>query len=283
MSVSKGAVRQLGAALKALRLAAELTLRQLAAKVPFSNPTISMWENGHRLPSTEDLNTLLDALDVSDEERERVLGLRRDADDAPGQIAAGAPTIGAQLAQLISHEQTASRIVDVAPLLIPGLLQTSAYARAIMGELPDADLRVGLRSGRRDILTRRNPVELLAFIDSEVLIRPVAPQDVMVDQLRHLLAMAGRPNITIQIVSSTRPGYNPMLAGPFELIEFPEAKPIVLLEHHRSSLTLWEEEDVKEFTEAADAVRNAAMTPAESTGVIEDIVNGMETTNDDGT
>ena len=278
MSVSKGAARRLGAELKALRDAAGLTLRQLEERVPFSNAKISLIENGHRLPTTDDLATLLDALDIHGEERERILGLRRDADDAPGQITAGAPTIGPQLAQLIDHERTASRIVDVAPLIIPGLLQTSDYARAIMGGAPSAETRVALRSGRRDILTRKSPVELLALIDSEVLIRPVAPQQVMADQLHHLLEMAARPNVTIQIVPSTRPGWQPMLAGPFELLEFPRAKPIVLLEHHRSSLFLWEEEDVQEFTDAAEQIRKAAMTPAESAGVIEDIVNGMETT-----
>lgn len=278
MSVSKGAARELGAELKALRDAAGLTLRQLEERVPFSNAKISLIENGHRLPSTEDLATLLDALNVYGEQRERIMGIRRDADDAPGQINAGAPTIGPKLAQLIDYERTASRIVDVAPLLIPGLLQTSDYARAIMGDAPSAETRVALRSGRRDILTRRTPVELLALIDSEVLVRPVAPAPVMVDQLHHLLDMAKRPNVTIQIVRSTRPGWTPLLAGPFELIEFPRAKPLVLLEHHRSSLFLWEEEDVKEFTDAAEEIRKAAMTPAESTGVIEDIVNGMETT-----
>lgn len=278
MSVSKGAAREVGAELKALRETAGMTLRQLEERVPFSNAKISLIENGHRLPSTDDLTTLLDALNVHGEERERILGLRRDADDAPGQINAGATTIGPKLAQLIDYERTASRIVDVAPLLIPGLLQTSDYARAIMGDAPSAETRVALRSGRRDILTRRSPVELIALIDSEVLVRPVAPAPVMVDQLHHLLEMAARPNVTLQIVHSTRPGWTPLLAGPFELLEFPHAKPLVLLEHHRSSLFLWEEEDVREFTDAAEQIRKAAMTPAESAGVIEDIVNGMETT-----
>lgn len=280
MPVSKAAIRELGAEIKMLREASGLTLRALADKLGtgFSNPKLSLWENGHRLPSVDDLTTVLDTLDASDEDRERILGMRRAVDDAPGQINAGAPTIGEQLAQLIAYERSASRVVDVAPLLVPGLLQTGEYARAIMGDVPDAETRVALRAGRRDILTRRSPVEFLALIDSEVLVRPVAPRDVMVDQLHHLLEMGSRPNVTIQLVPSTRPGWHPMLAGPFELIEFPKARPIVLLEHHRSSLFLWEERDVKSFLDASETIRQAAMTPAESAGVIEDIVNGMETT-----
>ena len=128
------------------------------------------------------------------------------------------------------------------------------------------------------ILTRRSPVDLLALIDSEVLVRPVAPREVMLEQLQHLIAMGKRANITIQVVSSTTPGWSPMLAGPFELIEFPKARPIVHLEHHRSSAFLWEERDVTSFLEASESIRQKAMTPADSARAIEDIVNGMETT-----
>lgn len=279
MSVSKGAARELGAELKALREAAGLTLRQLENLVPFGNSKISLIENGHRLPSMKDLDVLLDTFKVDSAKREVLRGLRREAGDAPGQISSGAPNIGPQLGQLIDYEEKARRIVSWAPLLVPGLLQTEAYARAIMGEGPNAETRVKLRVGRQNILTRRrNPVELLAMVDSEVLVRPVAPADVMIDQLHFLLEMGRRPNITIQVVSSTRPGYHAGLVSPFVLIEFPTARPIVHAELLKASVFLWKEEDTKGFTEASGMIQQAAMTPAESAGVIEDIVNGMETT-----
>lgn len=273
-------MRELGRELKERRTVAGLTLRDLAGRLGagFSNPRLSQWETGRRLPPLADLVRVLDELGTPADVRERILGLRRDADDAPGQLTAGATTLGGSLTQLVKHEAAASRIVDVAPLLVPGLLQTSDYARAIMGDVPDADTRVALRAGRREILTRRSPVEFLALVDTEALVRPIAPRDVMVEQMHHLLTMARRPNVTIQLISSTRPGFHPGLAGPFELIGFPKARPIVLLEHHRSSLFLWEERDVAAFLEASEEIRQAAMTPAESTGIIENIVHGMETT-----
>ena len=171
------------------------------------------------------------------------------------------------------------RITDASPLLIPGLLQTSHYAKAIMNGESDTDMRVTLRAGRRDILTRRNPCELVAFIDSEALIRPVGPPDVMADQLRHVLELAERPNVTVQVVSSTHPGFHPMLGGAFELIEFAKARPVVLLDHQRSSTFLWEEAEVLEYIEMAERIRReVAMTPKESVEVIAGIVHGMETT-----
>jgi transcriptional regulator with XRE-family HTH domain len=279
MDVSGGVSRELGAQLRRIREAAGLSLRALEKMVGFSNAKISLWENGHRLPSHDDLERLLNELEIAGEERERILGLRRSVDDAPGHIDSGAPTIGPHLAKLIDFEEQANRIVYWSPLLVPGLLQTTAYTRAVMGDVPSAETRVKLRAGRQNILTRRrNATELVAIIDSEVLVRPVAPSDVMIDQLHFLLDMAQKPNITVQIVSSTKPGFHAGLAGPFELIEFPTAPPVVHLEHYSSSLTLWEEEDVTRFSEASGMIQKAAMTPAESAGVIEDIVNGMETT-----
>lgn len=281
MGVSNAAAREIGAQLAKLRNARGLTLRQLEQRLPFGNAKISLIENGHRLPSHNDLELMLTALDADDAARERLTGLRlnAEAETAPGEIAAGTPSIGPQLAQLIDYEERARRIVNWSLGLVPGLLQIEDYARAIMSELPNAETRVKLRAGRQKILTRkRNAVELLAMLDSEVLVRPVAPSDVMIDQLRFLLEMAQRPNVTLQVVSSTRPGYHKGLAGPFQLIEFPTARPVVHLEHVSSSTTIWQREDVESYVEASGKIQKAAMTPEETAGVIEDIVNGMETT-----
>lgn len=272
--------RELGVELKELRVNRGLGVRQLAKLAGWSSHAgISLWERGERLPSPERLTEALAAMDVESDEVDRLQGLLREA-RSPGQIAAGVPGIGEILQKLIEYEQRAASITDVAPLLIPGLLQTTGYSRAILGTGPNTETRVALRAGRRDAVTRNSPppVELRALIDSEVLTRPVAPAAVMNAQLRHLLDMAQRPNITIQLTASARPGWHPGLAGPFELIEFPKADPIVLLEHHRSSMFLWRREDVREFQEASVEIQKAAMTPAESAEVIAFIVNGAETT-----
>jgi len=221
---------------------------------------------------------VLDALKIPGDERERLLAMRREA-EGPGELMAGPTTIGAQLTKLIEQERVARRIVEVAPLLVPGLLQTEEYAAAILGDAPDSATRVTLRLGRQPIITRQDaPVQFHAFIDDEVLVRRIAPAKVMADQLRHLLRMAERPNITIQLVASTLAGYTPMLAGPFILLEFDTAPSIVHLEHHRASATLWAEEDVRSFTAAVEKIGNAAMTSDRTSEVIEELLIGMEKT-----
>lgn len=278
MAVSKPATaEELGKALQAHRKAARLSLRALEQHVGMSNAKISLWENGHRLPSLEDLSEVLDKLDVTGDERERLLAMRREA-SGPGVLVAGPTTIGAQLANLIAREEVARRITEVSPLLVPGLLQTADYARAILGRYPDAATRVRLRMGRQEILTRStDPVEFHALIDDEVLMRSIAPPPVMAEQMRYLLKMAERPHVTIQLVPSTNAGYTPMLAGPFILMEFDTAPPIVHLEHFRASASLWEETDVRGFMDAVEQITDAAMTPDRTSEAIESFIQGMET------
>lgn len=279
MSVSRPpTAREIGAELRQVRKRAGLTLRDLEKVTGHGNAKISMWENGRRLVPAEELAQLLEALSASDADRERILGMRREA-EGPGRLMAGPATIGAQLTELIQLEQSARRIVEVAPLLIPGLLQTSGYARAIFEGYPDTETRTALRMGRRDLLTRHGaPVEFHALIDDEVLSRHIAPPPVMAEQMRHLLWMAQRPNVTIQLVHSTHDGYTPMLDGPFILMEFQTTAPIVHLEHHSASANLWDDKDVRRFQTAVEWITNAAMTPERSSEVIAELVKGMETT-----
>lgn len=278
MSVSRGAgsARELAAELRALRTKHHLTTRELANRIGTSNANITHWETGSRAVPGERLIEILDALDVGGDDRERILGLRRQA-EGPGTLTAGMPSIGEQLAQLIEHERTAKRITDVSPLVLPGLLQTSDYARAVLGEGPDTEARVTLRVGRADVISRRrNPVEFVAFIDSEVLVRPFAPPDVMHDQLEHLVRLGELPNVSIQLVPSTRPGWHPMMAGPFILLEFPTATPIVHFEHYRASTFLWDERDVAAFVAAPNEIRKRAMAPDRTSEAIRNLIQGME-------
>jgi hypothetical protein len=91
--------------------------------------------------------------------------------------------------------------------LMPGLLQTEAYARAVLSTRPntpedEVESLVAGRLARQAVLWRDDPPApiLWALVDEGVLYRPVAPPDVMYDQLKHLAEVSGRPNITVQIV-----------------------------------------------------------------------------------
>ncbi|MGX7828163.1 helix-turn-helix domain-containing protein [Actinokineospora sp. 24-640] len=276
MSVNaRAAARELGAELRIARENVVLSQRQFAARLGVNNATVSLWEAGKRTPSERDLLRVLDALDVVGDSRERVLGKWRVASERSGELVASSSG-RAHLDQLIDQERAARRITTVSPLVIPGLLQTSDYARATLGSGPGVEKMVALRMGRADVLRGREPVLLRALIADDVLTTPVAPRDVMADQLRHLLKMADLANVSIQLIETHRGGFWPHLAGPFVLIEFPSASPIVHLEHLAAAVELWEPADVRRFASAADRMTEMAMSPTRSAEVIADLVDGME-------
>ncbi|WP_089302683.1 helix-turn-helix domain-containing protein [Haloechinothrix alba] len=269
--------RALGAELQHLRELAGLSTRQLAAQLGKNNVTITRWETGQYPPTAEDAARLLGTLGVTGAYYDELVEMARDADD-PNWVL---PGVDKQLSALIKFERTATLMVDVQPLLIPGLLQTSDYARSIMlaagGSEGDADHRVQIRMGRREVLTRNRPVEFVAVIGEYALRYPPCDRLVMADQLAHLRSWSRMDNVTVQVLPAEQ-GWSPALDGPFLLLEFPRARPIVHLEHYRSSVSLFNKRDVADYQEAADTVRKAAMSPEDSVELIADIANTVETT-----
>ncbi|ONI77313.1 hypothetical protein ALI144C_35250 [Actinosynnema sp. ALI-1.44] len=272
-------LRELGAQVRAARNRAGLDQRSLARFAGFkAHSRISDIENGKYQATDDEYERLLDALDITEhDERERILDLAAQAVAIRTPVTVDPAVILGNTVQLIDHERVARRIVAAAPLLLPGLLQTSEYARAIHDGRSDIAAQVALRAGRRDILVRPDPVQLVALIDSTVFLRPVIPPAEMVSQLRHILWLGERPNVTIQVVPSRACGYHAMLAGQFELIEFSAASPIVLLDHHYAPMVLRDPEEVAKYVNAAEHLRTeVAMTAKDSETLIAEIAQGME-------
>ncbi|MCA1185543.1 MULTISPECIES: helix-turn-helix transcriptional regulator [unclassified Saccharopolyspora] len=267
--------RQLGAELRAARKAAGLSTSELGTRLGRSHTHVSRWENGKLTPREADVGAVLGILGVTGDERERLLQLARDAGD-PNWVA---PGVGKQLTVLTEYERTAQRITDVEPLLIPGLLQTGNYARSIMrgagATRGEADKRVTYRLGRRDVLSRRTPVALNAIIGEHALRYPPCEPAVMVEQLRHLSEWVQRDNVEAQVLPLGG-GYSPALEGPFVLIEFSRDKPVVHLEHYRSSTTITDAKDVQDYQNAAERLRGMAMSREASAALVAEITDQME-------
>src|SRR6266545_2967775 len=145
--------RTLAAMLKAAREDRGVGKRDLARQLGRTHPTISRWESGETAVSAEDASAYLACLGVVGDERERILALARGHDE-DDWLAPGPPGISQQLAGVMDCERTAIRITEFAPLGIPGVMQTSEYARVVIGidDLPRADIetRVMARLARRD-------------------------------------------------------------------------------------------------------------------------------------
>jgi transcriptional regulator with XRE-family HTH domain len=268
-------VRQLGVELKALRTASGLTTSKLGIQVGRTHAHVSRWENGKLLPTEKDMVAMLAVFGVIGKERERLLALARDAAD-PNWIA---PGIGRAMSVLMEYERTALRIFNVEPLLIPGLLQTADYARSIMltagKSRGEAEQRVVTRMGRREVLVRRDPVEFHAFVGEHALRYPPCDGPAMVEQLHQLLAMAERNNVTMRAVPFGH-GYSPMLEGPFVLLEFDRTKPVVQMEHYRSTATITDARDVADYQGVVATLDEIAMSEEATSDLIARLADGME-------
>lgn len=271
--------RALGAALRQAREGRGLKLREFASTLGRDAGVLSRWETGERTPKPEQVAQILTALGVVGDQYEEVVGLAYDT-DAPQWVATRLPDQKQQLAALVDCEQNASEIVEVAPLLVPGLLQTAGYVRAIMsaGGVPVGEVatRAAIRIGRKDVILRSKPARFLALVGEGALRQVVGDGDTMVEQLRHLIEMSERPNIDVRIVPY-KSGWNPSLEGGFLLIKQEKLDPVVALENRRSGLFLHEYDDVAVYEQAVERVAQIALDPKATRTLLRKAVKNVET------
>jgi transcriptional regulator with XRE-family HTH domain len=188
-----------GGELRFYREQAGMTQEQLAARVNVSHDVISKIETGYR-PPARDFPERLDAVPELDTRQALTRLWKRLSKAArhrayPGWFAPW-PDMEAQATALQSYE----------PLLVPGLLQTEGYARAILrGAQADAtddeiDQQVAARLERQAILSGANPPHLWVVIDEGVLHRRIGDAKTMLDQLWHVVRAAERPKVSVQVV-----------------------------------------------------------------------------------
>jgi transcriptional regulator with XRE-family HTH domain len=221
--------------LRAHRSAHGWTQAELAVKISYSESLIAQVETCRKAPTAE-LARALDRVFVTP-------GFREDASDAPGTPG----TFGRLLARLRNlpfpisfrsfapHEAEATALYTFEHSLVPGLLQTEAYARAILETHPDVteDMvreRLAGRLSRQEILDRDDPPPpvVCALVDQSALNREIGGPAVMRDQLMHLNAMSRRPNITVQVIPNT--GAHLGLLGAFTVADLGGSPGIVNLE-----------------------------------------------------
>lgn len=253
-------------------------VREAARRMDKSHSVVSDWFNGKKIPNPQDVARFLAALDVPTATFDQIFDLSRHVADRDW-LAAGIPGITQQLAGTMECERAAANITEFALTVVPGLLQTSDYAHALIAEgevsPSEVETRVLVRMGRRDIIMRTNPVRFNALISEQALREPIAGPGVMADQLRYLLTAAEADTVNIQVVRSGI-GWHPGLAGSFVLYDFNDSPSIVLLEHFSTGAFLYENTDVSRYKNAAERVRQLAMSTEESTEFITEIAREME-------
>lgn len=246
--------RRIGQLLRKYRDDAGLTTKQVGKELDCSDSKISRVETAKSPPQRRDVRDMLDMYNVTDEQRQEIMDLLRDA-GKPGWWDEYGDTLPRKYSTLIGYEQDAAVCRTFEPLVVPGLLQTEDYARAtIRKTMPDAtaediESRVDVRMRRQGVLTKDHPLRLRTVICESVLRREMGPREVMRAQRRRLIEAAELPNVRIQVHPFER-GPLACATGPFILIEFREQadKGAVYLENAAGDLYLEKQHQLERYT-----------------------------------
>ncbi|HEY4463328.1 MAG TPA: helix-turn-helix transcriptional regulator [Streptosporangiaceae bacterium] len=261
----------LGAQLRRLREARDITTEQAAEAIRGSHSKISRMEHGRVGFKDRDVADLLTLYGVTDPDvRGGLLSLAREAGH-PGWWHDYGDLLPHWFEPYISLEAAASVIRNYEVQFVPGLLQTEGYARevirlgypSITGQ--ELNRRVELRMGRQRLLFRPSPPRLWAALDEAVLRRPIGGPGVMRDQVAHLIEMAENPAVTVQIVPFSVGGHS-AAGGPFAILRFaePELSDVVYLEQLTSALYLEKPAEADRYLEVMERLCVQAETAADS-------------------
>lgn len=271
--------RALATALRELRERSGITSRDLSAQLGLSHSTVSHWETGKRIPTTEDVASVLGAVGVNGDDRGRILNLARHAMDE-NWLTHGIPGLPEQLAGAVECERDATAITDWSPSIVPGLLQTRAYAQMTISasgrlDAGDVESRVFVKMGRRGVL-ESSSVQYYPLIGEAVLYEPVAATDVMLEQLRYIQQMAQRRNVHLQIVESGI-GWHPGLHGPFIYYEFEDTpESVVYFEHYSSGAFVQEPKDVLAYGYVIEDIKAKAADESKSAELLVKRIRELE-------
>jgi transcriptional regulator with XRE-family HTH domain len=243
---------------------------EAAGQLGWSPSKISRIENGQTAPSPADLRRLLDLYDVSGTQRGRLEQLGQSAGQR-GWWDAYSDTLGPEYTALIALEAEADSVRWYAPMLIPGLLQTEQYARAVISSglliAPPGEVerRVQVKMTRQRVLTGDSPLSLDVVIDEAAVLRRIGSPEIMREQLEHLTTLAARPNLTLQVLPLAA-GAHPATTGEFTILGFPEliAPDVVYLENMTSDLYVEQEADVYRYGLAFHRLRELSLAPEKS-------------------
>jgi transcriptional regulator with XRE-family HTH domain len=266
--------KRLGIELRRLREDAGLTCEDVGQRLDCSGTRISRIETGRINVKPGDVRELLDIYGITGTEADPLVQLAREA-RRKGWWHTYGQVLPPWFEAYIGLEAEAVRQRDFQPMVIPGLFQTEDYARAVLCAAPIAgnaeaiDRQVTLRMERQAILNQASPPDLWVVLSESVLRVQVGGPDVMRSQLRHLVDLAGRSNVTLQVLPFTTAAHvHPV--SPFTILEFPEsADPtVVYLEHLTGSLFLEDADEVRRYRAVFDHLCAEALGPGQSADLI---------------
>ncbi|WP_405985647.1 Scr1 family TA system antitoxin-like transcriptional regulator [Streptomyces sp. NBC_00872] len=250
-----------------LRPAGKMSQTELARKTRTSKSAISRIERGTP-PIPAGLPPLLDQIFETD-------GLFKRLYDE-----ACADNFPAQYRRRMGVEPLAAAIAEWSPTVIPGLLQTAPYARALFragdpraGEREIAN-KVATRMARKEVFRGGSPPDFSVIVCESVIRRVVGGPDVMRDQLSALLSRGAHPTTVLQVLPLDA-GTHGLMSGAMSILTTPDGNPVVYTEGVRSGAMIDDEAAVRHLTRLYDVITASALSPDASASVIRELMEAL--------
>jgi transcriptional regulator with XRE-family HTH domain len=270
--------RRLAAELRRLRERAGLTGDEVAQRLGWSGSKISRIELHRTGVKQADLRKLLDLYHVDEPHRGELFALARESSQK-NRLEKATASFPPEYAEHLHAEAEAESVWNWEPQIVPGLLQTEDYARAMMRgwqsmfALPPSDLerRVQARLVRQQLLTRDPPLELSVVIDESVLRRRFGSKLIMSQQLRRLAEASELPNVELRVLPLD--GNHPIGTGAFYYLKFAQVHEvplhdIVTVDHLMGNFYLEGDEDTNKFRVTFEHLIASSYDPALSRDLI---------------
>jgi transcriptional regulator with XRE-family HTH domain len=274
--------RRLRSLLRKLREDRGLTIEQVVRQVDWQAPKLSRIETGQRHAHPNDVRALADVYGVSDADKEALITLAREARQR-GWWQPYSDALPPWFETYVGLEAEAASISAYGPELVPGLMQTEAYARAQMkaAPIPDSDeeidKRIAVRMNRQRRLVESSPPECWVILNEAVLRRQVGGTETMHAQLTHLIDLARVPTVALQVLPFAA-GAHPGTHGAFMILGFPEPNDldVAYVEYLTGSAYLEAPHEVARYTLVMNHLRARALSADESVALIRDTVEHLE-------
>lgn len=266
----------LGQQLRKCRDDAGMTLKEAATYLGRDSSTISRFEAGLYPPREDDVQALLTLYGVSRKTTRDALRKLSLEVWQKGWWEGYAHDVDPSMIDYAWLEARATEIKSFNTAVLPGLLQTPAYAeaviRAVDPDVPDSqiDRWIEVRMIRQQVLTRPRPVRMTAVLDESVLRRPIGGHDTLLEQLAHLTALADRANIDIRILPESV-GAHAAPDGSFKIFVMPEPYPRLGCIETPAGVIYVEADGISRFITAFDRLESVALGSRESLGELRKI------------
>jgi transcriptional regulator with XRE-family HTH domain len=275
--------RRLSVELRRLRVLRQLNQRQVAEGLDWSPSKMHRIEKADVSISVTDLRALLGYYGVVDPTAvDELVGLAKEGRKRSEPFSAYRDVLSPDDLRFFDFEREAASVAEVQLLVLPGLVQTDDYARALLMGVhgfsgAKADRLVQLRRERQRLLTAPHAPTLSFFVDESALHRPIGGVDVMRAQLSWLSHLADLPTVDLRVLPLSR-GAHIGLRGSFVLLSFPDVKdPDVLFLENRRGDTLFRDEPevVDVYRAQVDELRALSVGSSDLAGYLQRAADGM--------